>query len=147
MSVNKVILIGNAGDDPQIFKFDDGGMVAKISLATNESWKDKQSGEKVTHTEWHRIIVRNKGAEIIEKYVKKGDKLYIEGKLKTRKWTDTNNVERYTTEIECKEFKFLTPKNERSSGTSEVAQRVVKDQHAGDDFLNMPPEGDDDLPF
>lgn len=99
-SVNKVILVGNVGNDPEIRSFNNGGKVANFSLATSESWRDKQSGEKKEKTEWHRVAVFNDGlVGVIERYVKKGSKLYIEGKLQTRKWTDNSGVEKYSTEV------------------------------------------------
>lgn len=99
-SVNKVILIGNLGRDPEVRHAQDGFKVVTFSLATNESWKDKTTGEKKERTEWHRIVIFNdKLSEIAEKYLKKGSKVYIEGQLQTRKWTDQNNQERYVTEV------------------------------------------------
>ena len=99
-SVNKVILVGNVGNDPEIRTFNNGGKVANFSLATSENWRDKQSGERREKTEWHRVAVFNDGlVGVIERYVKKGSKLYIEGKLQTRKWTDNSGVEKYTTEV------------------------------------------------
>ena len=109
-TLNKVILIGNVGDDVKIHQFDDQNKIGRFPLATSESFTSKDSGEKVTQTEWHNIVVRNKLAEIFEKFVKKGDKLYVEGRLKTRKWQDQNNQDRYTTEIIVSDFTFLTPK-------------------------------------
>ena len=100
MSVNKVILLGNLGKDPEIRTMNNGNEVALFSLATSESWKDKQSGERKEKTEWHRIVCYSKGLiGIIKQYVHKGSKLYIEGTLQTRKWTDKQGVEKYTTEI------------------------------------------------
>ncbi|MGJ8559789.1 MAG: single-stranded DNA-binding protein [Litorimonas sp.] len=99
-SVNKVILVGNVGNDPEIRTFGNGGKVANLSLATSESWRDKQSGEKKEKTEWHRVAVFGEGlVGVIERYVKKGSKLYIEGKLQTRKWQDRDGNDKYTTEI------------------------------------------------
>lgn len=99
-SVNKVILIGNLGNDPEVRTFGNGGKVANLSLATSESWRDKQSGERKEKTEWHRVAVFGEGlVGVIERYVKKGSKLYIEGKLQTRKWQDQNGNDKYTTEI------------------------------------------------
>lgn len=99
-SVNKVVLIGNLGRDPEVRHAQDGFKVVTFSLATNESWKDKTTGEKKERTEWHRIVIFNdKLSEIAEKYLKKGSKVYIEGQLQTRKWTDQNNQERYVTEV------------------------------------------------
>ena len=100
MSINKVILVGNVGQDPEIRNTQDGREIASLSIATSDSWKDKNSGEKKEKTEWHKIAIFSQGlVGIVKNYVKKGTKLYIEGSLQTRKWTDNNGVERYTTEI------------------------------------------------
>lgn len=105
-SVNKVILIGNLGRDPEIRSTHDGTRVANMSVATSESWKDKTSGERKERTEWHRVVVFNdKLVEIIEKYLKKGSKVYVEGALQTRKWTDKDNQERYSTEVVLQKFR------------------------------------------
>lgn len=99
-SINKVTLVGNVGRDPEIRTTQDGKEIASITLATSESWKDKNSGERKERTEWHRVVVFSDGlVNIIKNYVKKGSKLYIEGALQTRKWVDNSGVERYTTEI------------------------------------------------
>ncbi|MDB2438214.1 single-stranded DNA-binding protein [Hellea sp.] len=99
-SVNKVILIGNLGKDPEIRTFGNGGKVANFSVATSESWRDKQSGERKEKTEWTNVAIFNDGlVGIVEKYVKKGSKVYIEGKLQTRKWQDRDGNDRYTTEV------------------------------------------------
>ena len=98
--LNKVTLIGHAGKDPEIRSFQNGGKVAHLTLATSENWKDKETGERKERTEWHRISITNDGLiGVVEKYVKKGAKLYIEGQLETRKWTDKSGQEKYTTEI------------------------------------------------
>ena len=117
-SVNKVILVGNLGRDPEIRSTQDGTKIASFSIATSESWKDKQTGERKDRTEWHRIAVFNERlAELAEKYLRKGSKIYVEGSLQTRKWTDTNNVERYTTEVLISRFRGeLTMLDSRSSG-------------------------------
>lgn len=105
-SLNKVTLIGNLGKDPEIRFMPDGSRVASFSLATSDSWKDKSTGERKDKTEWHRIAVFNeKLAEVIEKYVRKGTKLYIEGQLQTRKWTDQSGADKYTTEIVLGKFR------------------------------------------
>lgn len=99
-SMNRTMLIGNVGQDPDIRATQSGGKVAAFSLATNESWTDKRSGERVERTEWHRIVVFNEAlAELVEKFVSKGDKLYVEGTLRTREWEDSEGIRRYTTEI------------------------------------------------
>jgi single-strand DNA-binding protein len=99
-SVNKATLIGHLGKDPEIRSFQDGGRVAHFSIATSESWKDKESGERKERTEWHRVSITSEGlVGVAEKYLKKGAKVYVEGKLETRKWADRDGNERYTTEI------------------------------------------------
>jgi single-strand DNA-binding protein len=109
-TLNKVMLIGHLGDDVKIHFFDGGGCVGRVPIATNEVYTNKTSGEKVTNTDWHNVVLRNKAAEICEKYLSKGDKIYIEGRLKTRKWQDQDNKDRYTTEINVDEFTFLSTK-------------------------------------
>lgn len=99
-SVNKVILVGNVGNDPEVRTFGNGGKVANLSIATSETWRDKQSGERKERTEWHRVAVFGEGlVGVVERYIKKGSKLYIEGKLQTRKWQDRDGNDKYTTEI------------------------------------------------
>ena len=117
-SVNKVILVGNLGKDPEIRSFQNGGRVASFSIATSENWKDKATGERKEKTEWHRISVLNeKLVEVVEKYVKKGSKLYIEGQLETRKWTDKDGHEKYSTEVVLRPFRGeLTMLDGKSSG-------------------------------
>jgi len=104
-SVNKVILVGNLGKDPEIRRTQDGRAIANMSIATSETWRDKQSGERKERTEWHRIVIFNEGlAKVAEQYLKKGAKVYIEGQLQTRKWTDQQGVERYSTEVVLQAF-------------------------------------------
>ena len=143
-TLNKVMLIGHLGDVVKMHYFDDKNCVGRFSLATNETYTNKQTNEKVTNTEWHNIVVRNKAAEICEKYLKKGDKVYIEGRLKTRKWQDDKGDDRYSTEIQCVDFTFLTPKSENAETASEVKNKVPSD--------NLPKtaatqEQPNDLPF
>ena len=121
-TVNKVILIGHTGDDVKMNYFEGGNCIGRFPLATNEEYVNRTTGERVSNTEWHNIVVRNKAAEICEKYLKKGDKVYVEGRLKTRKWTDDKGMDRYSTEIQCQEFIFLTPKGE-SQGQGQQAQQ------------------------
>lgn len=104
-SINKVCLLGNVGNEPDIRFMQNGDCVANLSVATNEKWSDKQTGEKKEHVEWHKVVVFGKLAEIIRDYVKKGSKIYIEGQNKTRKWVDQSNVERYSTEVVVTQFK------------------------------------------
>lgn len=110
--VNKVILVGTVGKDPETKTFQNGGMLTQFSIATNESWTDKNTGEKRQETEWHRVISNGRLAEIAQQYVKKGMKLYIEGSLKTRKWTDQNGQEKYATEIQCQNMQMLDSPNQ-----------------------------------
>ena len=105
MSVNRVILLGNVGSDPQIRTTQDGKKIATFSLATSDKWKDKQSGEQRDKTEWHRVVVFSEGlAGIVERYVKKGTKIFVEGSLQTRKWTDKDGSEKYITEVVLQGF-------------------------------------------
>ena len=124
-SVNKVILVGNLGRDPEIRSMNSGDRVCNLSLATSESWNDKNSGERQERTEWHRVVVFDqKLIEVCEKYVKKGSKLYIEGQLQTRKWTDQQGVEKYSTEVVLQRFRGeLTMLDSRSGGGGYEAEQ------------------------
>ena len=117
-SVNKVILVGNLGRDPEIRSTQDGLRIANLSVATSESWRDKASGERKERTEWHRVVVFNERlVEVIEKYLKKGAKVYLEGALQTRKWTDKSGQERYTTEVVLQRYRGeLTMLDSRGGG-------------------------------
>jgi single-strand DNA-binding protein len=146
-SVNKVILVGNLGRDPEIRSTQDGMKVANLSLATSESWRDKTSGERRERTEWHRIAIFNERlAELAEKYLKKGSKIYVEGQLQTRKWTDQSGQERYTTEVVLSRFRGeLTMLDGRGGGAG---------AEPSESFAEPPPaarggaaELDDDIPF
>jgi single-strand DNA-binding protein len=148
-TLNKVMLIGHTGDEIKMHYFEGGGCIGRFPLATNESYTNRTTGERVTSTEWHNIVVRNKAAEICEKYLKKGDKIYIEGRLKTRKWQDDQGRERYSTEIQCTDFTFLTPKNENMPH-GVPTQAPEKPQ--SEDALKETPDPigyneEDDLPF
>ena len=114
--VNKVILVGNVGQDPETKFTASGTAIANLSVATSESWKDKQTGQQVDKTEWHRVVAFNRLAEIIGEYVKKGSKVYIEGKLTTRKWQDKSGADRYTTEIVASEMQMLDSRGAASAG-------------------------------
>lgn len=119
--VNKVILVGNVGQDPEMRYMPSGGAVCNLSIATSESWNDKQTGEKKEQTEWHRVVLFGKLAEIAGEYVKKGTQLYIEGKLQTRKWTDQSGVDRYSTEVVVKvdgTMQMLGGNKQSAAGTS-----------------------------
>ncbi len=105
--VNKVILVGNLGSDPEIRYMPSGTAVANFNVATTDTWRDKQSGEQREHTEWHRIVLKGRLAEVAGEYLKKGSQVYLEGSNRTRKWTDSQQIERYTTEVHCVEMQML----------------------------------------
>ena len=119
-SVNKVILVGNLGADPETRYMPNGDAVANIRLATTESWKDKATGEKKEITEWHRVVFYRKLAEIVGQYLKKGSAVYVEGRIRTRKWQDKEGQERYTTEIEANEMQMLGGRNAAASSGGEA---------------------------
>lgn len=115
-SINKVILVGNLGQDPEVKYMPSGGAVTNISIATTDSWTDKNSGQKQEKTEWHRVVFFNRLAEIVGEYLRKGSQVYIEGNLRTRKWQDQNGQDKYTTEIVAREMQML---GGRSGGTGD----------------------------
>lgn len=121
-SVNKVILIGNLGADPEVRRMQDGRPIVNLRVATSENWRDKATGERREKTEWHRVVIFNEGlAKVAEQYLKKGSKIYIEGALQTRKWTDPQNVERYSTEIVLQGFNSqLTMLDTRAGGGADA---------------------------
>jgi single-strand DNA-binding protein len=161
-SVNKVILVGNLGKDPEIRRTQDGRPIANLSVATSESWRDKATGERKEKTEWHRVVIFNEGlCKVAEQYLKKGAKVYIEGQLQTRKWTDQAGVEKYSTEVVLQGFNSnLTMLDGRSSGGGSFGS-----DDAGGDFGSSSPSSaaprrvaaagggggrsdmDDDIPF
>ena len=130
-TLNKVMLIGHLGDEVKLRYFDNGGCIGRFPLATNESYINKQTGEQVTNTDWHNIVLRNKAAETCEKYLNKGDKLFVEGRIKTRKWQGDDGNPRYSTEIHVDDFTFLSNRSKDS---------IPQEQ-------NPPVKGDDNLPF
>ena len=137
-TLNKVMLIGHLGDEVKMHHFEGGGCIGRFPLATNDSYTNKSTGEKISSTEWHNIVVRNKAAELCQKYLSKGDKVYIEGKIKSRKWTDDSGKERYMTEINTDVFTFLNNRNEdKQLNSSENESNEVHDS----DINNQ------DLPF
>ncbi|MDD3371614.1 MAG: single-stranded DNA-binding protein [Alphaproteobacteria bacterium] len=152
-SVNKVILIGNLGRDPEIRSFQNGGRVASFSLATSETWKDRTSGERKEKTEWHRISVLNdKLVEVVERYVKKGSKLYVEGQLETRKYTDKDGQERYTTEVVLRPFRgeltMLDAAGGGSRGSASVPPPSEEQAFGGSSASSAPASDiDDSIPF
>ncbi|MDG1793607.1 MAG: single-stranded DNA-binding protein [Flavobacteriaceae bacterium] len=143
-TLNKVMLIGHLGDAVKMHYFDDKNCVGRFPLATNETYTNKQTNERVTNTEWHNIVVRNKAAEICEKYLNKGDKVYIEGRLKTRKWQDDKGNDRYSTEIQCTDFTFLSTK---SDNPSSPANPVSPSPQAAAPKAIENDENTNDLPF
>lgn len=144
-SVNKVILIGNLGKDPDVRYLEGGTAVANFPLATSETYKNR-NGELTTSTEWHNIVVWRRLAEITEKYLKKGNKVYIEGKLRTRSWQDQDGNTRYTTEVVADNLTMLGGKNEGDGGGSEAKQDGNNSvQQPNNDFIAD--NDDDDLPF
>ena len=132
MSINKVILIGNLGKDPEIRSTSDGREIASFSLATSESWKDKNSGEKREKSEWHNVVVFSQGlVGIIKNYVKKGSKVYLEGSLQTRKWTDKQGVEKYTTEVVLQNFNSTLQLLSKSEGVQIKRETQVAESEEG----------------
>ena len=150
-SVNKVILVGNLGKDPEIRQTKDGRPIANLSIATSDTWKDKATGERRERTEWHRVVVFSEGlARIAERYLRKGSKVYVEGQLQTRKWQDQNGQDRYSTEVVLQGFSsVLTMLDGRREGGG------ASDFGGGDPGALEPPSGgggqsfelDDDIPF
>ncbi len=139
-SINKVILVGNLGNDPEIKTTNNGNKIASFSVATSETWKDKQSGEKQEKTEWHRVVVFNQNlAEVVEKYVKKGSKVYVEGSLQTRKWTDKDGQEKQVTEVIISNFKgeiaLLDGKGKETNGSNGKATEQYDKQDEPDDRI------------
>jgi len=135
-SVNKVILIGNLGKDPEVRSMQNGGKVVNLSIATSETWRDKNSGERQEKTEWHRVVIFNeKLGEVAEKYLKKGAKVYVEGALQTRKWTDNSGVEKYSTEVVLQRFRGeLTMLDGGRSGGGGGGGGGGGDDFGGDDY-------------
>lgn len=156
-SVNKVILVGNLGADPETRFMPNGDAVANIRMATTESWKDKATGEKKEITEWHRVVFFRKLAEIVGQYLKKGSAVYIEGRIRTRKWQDKDGQERYTTEIEANEMQMLGGRSSASSsgGEAEYGGSMPSSSAAGPSAPHKPAaqkapsfeDMDDDIPF
>ena len=142
-TINKVILIGNLGDDVKMHYFDDQNCVGRFPIATSESYTNKQSGEKVTNTDWHNIVVRNGLAKVCEKYLAKGDKVYVEGKLKNRQW-EQDGIKRYSTEVVVTEMTMLTTK--KNADTNTAAPLESKPTKA-EQTPSITSEENDDLPF
>ncbi len=149
-TLNKVMLIGHLGDDVKMHYFEGGNCIGRFPIATNETYTNRQTGEKVTNTEWHNIVVRNKAAEVCEKYLNKGDKIYVEGRLKTRQWQGEDGQTRYTTEVHVQDFTFLSNKEETGSapsGERESASPRSLEKEIPSQTVNEAGEEEDDLPF
>ena len=145
--VNRVILLGTLGKDPETKTFPNGGSLTQFSIATSESWTDKSTGERKEQTEWHNIVLQNKLGEIAQQYLRKGSKVYIEGSLNTRKWTDQNGQERYTTQIKGQQMQMLDSANSNN-------QQQPQQQQQSQGYAPKPQQGygqqqepSDDLPF
>ena len=146
--INKVILIGNLGADPEVRFMPSGGAVANLRIATSESWKDKQSGETQERTEWHTVALFNRLAEIAGEYLKKGSKVYIEGSLRTRKWQDKNGQDRYTTEIICNDMQMLDSRGGGQAPSSNEAPPSYGESKSQSAPTNTATADlDDDIPF
>lgn len=151
-SVNKVILVGRLGSDPEVRVSQDGNKIVRLSLATSDSWKDKQTNEKREKTEWHRIVIFANGlADIAEKYLNKGSKIYVEGQIQTRKWTDQAGVEKYTTEIVLQSYNSsLTMLDNRSDQNNEIISSSFKNDSSGNQNIAKEKDNieiDDEIPF
>jgi single-strand DNA-binding protein len=158
-SINKVILVGNLGRDPETRYLPEGGAVTNVSIATTDTWKDKTSGEKKEATEWHRVVFFNRLAEIAGEYLKKGSQVYVEGRLRTRKWQDKEGQEKYTTEIVCDTMQMLGGRQGMGEGGGRGADRGDSSERGGPPSEGRPapsaakkPAGkfddmEDDIPF
>lgn len=146
-SVNRVILVGNLGADPEIRRTQDGKPIANLRIATSESWKDKSSGERKEKTEWHRVVIFSEGlCKVTEAYLKKGSKVYLEGQLQTRKWTDKDGVEKYSTEIVLQGFNSVLTMLDSVAGSS-GASRADADQGSAPSRQSARSQMDDEIPF
>ena len=144
-SVNKVILIGNLGKDPDVRHLENGATVANFPIATSENYKDRKTGEKVSQTEWHNIVVWRGLADITERYLKKGDKVYIEGKLRTRSWQDQDGNTKYTTEVVADNLTMLGKSPDNSTAPPSQPATATSSTIQNEDFSG--PDDSDDLPF
>lgn len=141
--VNKVILIGNLGQDPEVKYMPNGNAVANITVATSESWKDKNTGEQVDKVEWHRVIFFRRLAEIVGEYLKKGSKIYIEGKLQTRKWQDKNGEDHWTTEVIAREMQMLDGQSNQGVPQPHAGQNQTPSSRPAPPVNDL----DDEIPF
>ena len=142
-SLNKVMLIGHLGDEVKMHYFEGGNSIGRFPIATNESYTNKQTGEKITTTEWHNVVARNKLAEICEKYLCKGDRVFIEGRIKTRQW-EQDGIKRYSTEIHAVDMTFLTTKKDLNNPQKSSPTKTLKKPSSDE---TSPESNTDDLPF
>ena len=146
--INKVIIVGNLGNDPEIRTMPNGELVVNISVATSESWTDKNSGEKKEVTEWHRIVIYRKLAEIAAQYLHKGSQVYVEGRLKTRKWQDNNGQDRYSTEIQCDNLQMLGGRQDAAQNQPSKQQDKQQKAQSKPQQSEPPVDAfDDNVPF
>jgi len=143
-SLNKAMLIGHLGDEVKMHYFEGGNCLGRFPVATNESYTNKQTGEKITTTEWHNVVVRNKLAEICEKYLSKGDRVYIEGRIKTRQW-EQDGIKRYSTEIHAVDMTFLTTKNDLNPSQNSPVAKAASEKPSKSEANTE--NNIDDLPF
>lgn len=148
-SVNKVILVGNLGRDPEIRTTQSGGRIANLSLATSERWNDRQTGERRERTEWHRVVIFDeKLVDVAEKYLRKGAKVFVEGQLQTRKWTDQSGQDRYTTEVVLQRFRSqLTMLDTRADAGAMAGEPAAEPDEGGGGAGGVGADFDDDIPF
>jgi single-strand DNA-binding protein len=147
-TLNKVMLIGHLGDEVKMHYFDGGNCIGRFPLATNEIYINKSTGEKITSTEWHNLVVRNKAAEICEKYLSKGDKIYVEGRIKSRNWQAEDGSTKYTTEIQVTEFTFLSTKKDSDANKQNFpSNENDSSKKTNFDAQNEAPNQKDDSPF
>lgn len=146
--INKVIIVGNLGADPEVRTMPNGEAVSNISVATSESWTDKTTGEKRELTEWHRIVFYRRQAEIVGEYLRKGSKVYVEGRLRTRKWQDQNGQDRYMTEIQGDVLQMLDSRNVANSVEGQASYQATNQSAKTMTQQELPPDNfDDDIPF
>lgn len=139
-SVNKAIIVGNLGRDPEVRTFPNGDRVANVTIATTDKWKDKQTGEQKEATEWHRVVFIGRLAEVVSEYLKKGSQVYVEGSIRTRKWTDKDGTEKYSTEIRADQMRMLGSREAQPSSQPRSAQKPAPKAISGFDDM------DDDFP-
>jgi single-strand DNA-binding protein len=147
-SLNKVLLIGRLGNDPEIKQMQNGKSVARLSVATSESWKDKNTGERKEKTEWHRVVIFNEGlVSVVEKYLKKGAQVYIEGQLNTNKYTDSNGQEKYSTQIVLQGYNSSLTMLDGKNSPSGDSKKLEGSQLPSDDMPDISQDPDDKVPF